>query len=291
MKTLDSDRDPRIHSHSGRSVATLLDEHAEVREVLAQLREAADLHILAGLLDRLVSLLETHFRREEASEGLLQMIGASGPGQAEGAAELVGEHRQILASARDLVARIRADESQPIGSVENALGGVLKQLEDHEKHETRLLRAVPADPNLARAASPTAGDPASRSTALEVNLRRTAIDVVIPEEQRVLLDITADRYGVQQNMRKLLRELNHSYIGWAEALEDLHRRAMGDFAHYALHERGAEAIEIFVALYAKAAQQASPAFLRETATRRPQSRVSKPFSGAIRRRWRSNPPA
>jgi pyruvate,orthophosphate dikinase len=100
-----------------------------------------------------------------------------------------------------------------------------------------------------------------------VNLRRTAVNVVIPPEQRVLLEITADLYGVHENTKKLLREINHRYVGWRQTLEDLHRRAMGDFGHYARHARAPEAVEVFGSFYAKAAEQAVPAALRETAVR------------------------
>ncbi|MCC6751778.1 MAG: hypothetical protein IT371_29265 [Deltaproteobacteria bacterium] len=106
-----------------------------------------------------------------------------------------------------------------------------------------------------------------QSQALTVNLQRTAVEVVIPEEQRVLLEITAPLFGVQQDTERLLRELNHRYIGWARALEDLHYRALGDFPHYRDHPRGAEGLAVYVALYARMAREAEPPALREVALR------------------------
>jgi len=105
------------------------------------------------------------------------------------------------------------------------------------------------------------------SQALEVNLKRTAIDVVIPDDQRVLLDVTESAYGVQQETEKLLREINHAYVGWQQTLEDLHYRAMNDFFYYNSHERGPQGLEIFHGYYEKAASVADPEPLREVAVR------------------------
>ncbi|MCK5796454.1 MAG: hypothetical protein KAI47_04695 [Deltaproteobacteria bacterium] len=109
-------------------------------------------------------------------------------------------------------------------------------------------------------------NPSVKSSALEINLKRTAVDVVIPEKHRLLLEIVAPLYGIQQETEKLLIEVNHTYVGWKETLEDLHYRAMGDFFHYNDHERGAEGLEIYCCLYEKAARDAS-SDLREVAVR------------------------
>ncbi len=105
-----------------------------------------------------------------------------------------------------------------------------------------------------------------RSSALEANLQRTAVDVVIPERHRVLLTITKPLFGVHRETEKLLIEVNHTYVGWKQTLEDLHYRAMGDFYHYNSHERGGEGIEIFCRLYEKAARDGTDE-LREVAIR------------------------
>lgn len=106
-----------------------------------------------------------------------------------------------------------------------------------------------------------------RSKALEVNLQRTAVEVVIPDEHKLLLEITEKLYGVQQETEKLLKEINHAFIGWTQALEDLHYRAMGDFFHYNEAERGADGIAIFCRIYRRAAHEATPENLREIAIR------------------------
>lgn len=106
-----------------------------------------------------------------------------------------------------------------------------------------------------------------RSTALQANLASTAVEVVIPDAQKVLLETSASRFGVQQETEKLLIEINHSFVGWTQTLEDLHYRAMGDFYHHNIHDRGAEAIAVFCALYRKVAEQATPKTLRPVALR------------------------
>ncbi|MBW2730819.1 MAG: hypothetical protein JRH20_00415 [Deltaproteobacteria bacterium] len=106
-----------------------------------------------------------------------------------------------------------------------------------------------------------------QSQALEANLQRTAVEVVIPEEHKLLLTITEPLYGIQQETEKLLNEINHTFIGWTQTLEDLHYRAMGDFFHYNEAERGAEGLAIFCRVYRRAAHEATPEDLREVAIR------------------------
>jgi pyruvate,orthophosphate dikinase len=92
--------------------------------------------------------------------------------------------------------------------------------------------------------------------ALSVNLARTAVDVVVPDEHAVLLEITAGWTGLQQATRELLREMHHRYVGWSQALTDLHRRAAGDLHVYNRHERGPEGLAVFCDLYAKIVEEA-----------------------------------
>jgi pyruvate,orthophosphate dikinase len=104
--------------------------------------------------------------------------------------------------------------------------------------------------------------------ALEANLARTAIEVVVPEEHAVLLEITAPWRGVHDATAELLREVHHRYVGWPQTLADLHRRATADFGYHNGHERGAEALAIVSDLYAKVVRDATPAALRGDALRR-----------------------
>jgi pyruvate,orthophosphate dikinase len=120
----------------------------------------------------------------------------------------------------------------------------------------------------------------SRSTALEVNLRRTAVPVVIPPEHEVLLVVTAGYRGIHENTRRLLHEINHEFVGWPDTLAELHRRAMGDFPYHLAHPRAGEAVEVLFDLYARALRGAVPEVLRETAGRHALAYADKVAGGS-----------
>jgi hypothetical protein len=236
----------------------ILDQHAELRDTAAHIWEARDPAILRALLQRLQTLLEAHFADEEAR---WRLLGADRESETGGVSRLRGEHRALLAELRGLVSRIEADPDPSVDAIQGDVAATLARLQDHDAWEDALLEDASGGDLVA--SLPLEAVP---SRALEVNLRRTAVDVVIPAEQRVLLEITADRYGVHEKTKTLLREINHPYAGWSHTLEDLRRRAMGDFAHFIAHERAREAVAVFCSLYAKAAERA-PLDLRDTAVR------------------------
>lgn len=103
--------------------------------------------------------------------------------------------------------------------------------------------------------------------ALRANLERTAVDVTIPPEHLVLLDVAAHLRGVREDTERLLEEIHHTYVGWAQTLPELHRRAMADLFHCNRHQRGPEGIAVFCDLYAKAVAEATPPALRRDAVR------------------------
>ncbi len=87
------------------------------------------------------------------------------------------------------------------------------------------------------------------SEALAVNLRRTSVQVEVPEEHLELLELLEGRYGLQRDTENLLREIHHPYPGWEATLRDLQQRALNDFSVYNAHPRGARAIEIYQELF------------------------------------------
>ena len=103
--------------------------------------------------------------------------------------------------------------------------------------------------------------------ALSVNLARTAVEVVIPDEHAVLLEITEGFTGLQQATRELLREVHHRYVGWRQALADLHRQAAGDIHVYNRHPRGAEGMAVYCDLYAKVVEECGDPHVRVDAVR------------------------
>jgi len=111
-----------------------------------------------------------------------------------------------------------------------------------------------------------AADP-SLNDALRVNLARTAVEVVIPERDRVLLEVVAGWKGLEAQTSHMLREVHHQFVGWPQALDDLHARAMGDFAHYDAHPKGADGVAVFCELYAKALAGVAPPLRPDVARR------------------------
>ncbi|MBW2316533.1 MAG: hypothetical protein JRH10_20410, partial [Deltaproteobacteria bacterium] len=130
---------------------------------------------------------------------------------------------------------------------------------------------------------PTEGATTSRakgSKALEANLKRTDVPVVIPSEHDVLLEVTAEYRGIHESTRRLLHEINHEFVGWEETLEDLHRRAMSDYPYHVGHARAQEAVALLFGFYARALRDASPDVLRDTAARHGLAYAEKVVSGA-----------
>ena len=127
----------------------------------------------------------------------------------------------------------------------------------------------PTDPAPAsgRAATRSGGSSGSATRALDTNLAQTAVEVVIPSEHLVLLDISSDWYGIRRGTEELLREVHHRYASWPQTLTDVHRRATGDFNYYNRHERGPEALAVYCDIYARIVEEATEPAVRADAVR------------------------
>ncbi|MBW1687244.1 MAG: hypothetical protein JRS35_19525 [Deltaproteobacteria bacterium] len=170
------DSEPRSESSSGpsaaRSPADLPDEGAELRDQIVQIREAPNLPILSALLVRLLALLERRFAWEEGEAGDLRAL------DREAADRMSGQHRDILAAIQDLIGRAQVDTSRPVAAVDGEVAALLARLLRHDAGETDVLARTPGAERVGPLLQGTYSD------ALEVNLRRTAVHVVIPEEQQ-----------------------------------------------------------------------------------------------------------
>lgn len=87
------------------------------------------------------------------------------------------------------------------------------------------------------------------SSALKVNLERTATDVQIPAQYAPLLQIVRDHYGLQKKTHEMLRELNHPYVNWEYVLKELKSISIGDFYIYNNHPEGLSALSILLTIY------------------------------------------
>jgi len=142
----------------------------------------------------------------------------------------------------------------------------------------------PAEPPpVAESGDEARAEAARGSQALAANLQRTAVRVVVPREQEVLLEVTEAYRGIHESTRRLLHEINHEYVGWAETLDELHRRAMSDFPYHVGHARAADAVGVLFGLYARAVAEASPDTLREAAARHGLTYTEKVASAAGQR--------
>ncbi len=87
------------------------------------------------------------------------------------------------------------------------------------------------------------------SSALQVNLERTAARVEIPERYHRLLKVVEAHYGVQKRTRELLTELNHPYVNWEYVLTQLKTLSVGDFYDLNAHPDGLAALTTILEIY------------------------------------------
>ena len=76
------------------------------------------------------------------------------------------------------------------------------------------------------------------SSALKVNLERTAATIEIPEQYSPLLKVVENHYGLRKKTRELLTELNHPFVNWEYVLKELKSVSIGDFYVYNKHQDG-----------------------------------------------------
>ena len=106
-----------------------------------------------------------------------------------------------------------------------------------------------------------------QSSALKVNLERTAAKVEIPDEYLPLLKIVEKHYGLQKKTRELLIELNHPFVNWDYVLQQLRTLSIGDFYEYNRHADGFTAIKIILKIYMGVMQKGTSEEIRENAVR------------------------
>jgi pyruvate,orthophosphate dikinase len=87
------------------------------------------------------------------------------------------------------------------------------------------------------------------SSALKVNLERTAATIEIPQQYSPLLKVVDNHYGLRKKTRELLTELNHPFVNWEYVLKELKSVSIGDFYIYNNHEDGLSALSIIMGIY------------------------------------------
>jgi len=66
------------------------------------------------------------------------------------------------------------------------------------------------------------------SSALKVNLERTAATIEIPEQYSPLLKVVENHYGLRKKTRELLTELNHPFVNWEYVMKEIKNVSIGD---------------------------------------------------------------
>jgi len=105
------------------------------------------------------------------------------------------------------------------------------------------------------------------SSALKVNLERTAVTVEIPEKYAPLLDMVKDHYGLQKKARELLIELNHPFVNWDYVLNELKTLSTGDFYMLNRCPDALQALSILLCIYYDIIKSSAAPDIRETAVR------------------------
>ncbi|MBN1364897.1 MAG: hypothetical protein JW976_08855 [Syntrophaceae bacterium] len=103
------------------------------------------------------------------------------------------------------------------------------------------------------------------SSALKVNLERTAATIEIPDRHSTLLKIVENHYGLQKKTRELLMELNHPFVNWEYVLKELKSISIGNFHIYNNHQNGLSALDMMVSIYFDVIKSSSDRDLRDSA--------------------------
>ena len=109
-------------------------EHKAIAKTLRRMEETEDPMALRPFLEELRPLLETHFEREEAADGLHAAIGETAPNLLPQVDELFQEHREIASDLERLcghserIARLATEVRE--GTLE-----LIQRLRDHEAQE------------------------------------------------------------------------------------------------------------------------------------------------------------
>ncbi len=109
--------------------------------------------------------------------------------------------------------------------------------------------------------------PDSAQTALEINLKRTAAEIEIPDEHLVLLEATRGSVGVYQKTAALLDEVNHPFANWFDVLQDLRAYGIDNFYYHNTYEKGDKAIAVIVSIFFLVVKCARRDVLRHDAVR------------------------
>jgi len=74
-----------------------------------------------------------------------------------------------------------------------------------------------------------------KSTALEVNLSDTKVDIIIDSKYQIFLDIFSSYFGILNRMNIFLKELSHPYKNWEFIVSEARHLGIHYFYMYKPH--------------------------------------------------------
>ena len=96
---------------------TIEHDHHAIKEILARLEATMDPHLLLPILEELRLSLVEHFAREEAPEGLHELIADMSPNTVASLQNILGEHEQFLVRLDSLIERARTVVRGPLAEI------------------------------------------------------------------------------------------------------------------------------------------------------------------------------
>ena len=117
---------------------TIEHDHHAIKEILERLEATTDLHILLSILEELRMSLVEHFAREEAPEGLHEIIASMSPNTVASLQNVLAEHRDFLVRLDRLIEQARTVVNGPMADILQDAAGLAESLHDHEARETAL---------------------------------------------------------------------------------------------------------------------------------------------------------
>jgi Hemerythrin HHE cation binding domain len=113
-------------------------DHHSIKEVLERLDATADPNRLLALLDELRTSLVEHFAREEAPEGMHEIVSSMSPSSAASLQNVLAEHGDLLAHLDRLRQRTREIIEGPVAGLRADAAALSQSLRSHEARESRL---------------------------------------------------------------------------------------------------------------------------------------------------------
>ena len=117
---------------------TIEKDHHAIKEIQERLEATTDLHILLPILEELRLSLVAHFAREEAPEGMHEIIADMAPNTVASLQNILGEHQDFLDRLDSLIERGRACLTGPLAEILHDASALSESLHDHEARETAL---------------------------------------------------------------------------------------------------------------------------------------------------------